>query len=210
MSRSIERKTVWVIVLGGVACALAVRGLNADTPAATDGAPPAQDAPADSSAAPQTQPATPVPPQDEADGAVTTPQTVAAEDVLKAFQNDRPTRVPIAPTGGSDDGFAEGDALDRGASHRLPDGFFLADRAGRAVKDGMWYVFAFEGSGVSHADPRLKLLPNQLLERMVLESESSPDDAVFIVSGEVTEYKSENYLLLRKVLRRRSLGNLEK
>jgi len=146
------------------------------------------------------------------DGApVRTPAKVSAEDVLKAFQKDRPTRVPIAPSGGLEDAdSAEDDPRTTGTSCRLPDGFFLVDRVGRVVRDGNWYVFVFEGYDESHPEPPIKLLPNQLLERMVVESGDATSSTVFIVSGEVTEFMSENFLLLRKLLRRRNLGNLEK
>ena len=144
------------------------------------------------------------------DASVPTPAKVSAEDVLKAFQKDRPTRVPIAPSGAFDETPLEVGPPGTGTSRRLPDGFFLVDRVGRVVKTEGWYAFTFEGYNESHPEPPMKLLPNQLLEQMVLESDSAADSTVFIVSGEVTEFIGENYLLLRKLLRRRNLGNLEK
>ncbi len=160
---------------------------------------------------PQTDDSKDQPPTEGADDAsVRTPAKVSAEDVLKAFQKDRPTRVPIAPSARSDEPPLGVGPPGTGTSRRLPDGFFLVDRVGRVVKAEDWYVFTFESYSESHPEPPMKLLPNQLLERMVLESESATDSTTFIVSGEVTEFMGENYLLLRKLLRRRSLGNLEK
>ena len=169
--------------------------------------PPAETKPAEppSAGAPEPQAKT----QDE-DDAARTPRRVSSEDILKAFQKDRPTRVPIAPTEGLGAPAATPEAAPTGSSRRLPDGFFLVDRVGRLAKDGDWYVFAFEGYSESCPELPMKLLPNQLLERMVLESEGAVSSTVFIVSGEVTEFQGENYLLLRKLLRRRNLGNLER
>ena len=144
------------------------------------------------------------------DAPVRTPPRVSPEEVLRAFQMDRPTRVPIAPSEGTGVTATDAEPSLPRTSRRLPDGFFLVDRVGRVVKDGDWYVFVFEGYSESHPETPIKLLPNQLLERMVLETEAGTGSTVFIVSGEVTEFRSENYLLLRKLLRRRSLGNLGK
>ncbi|MFH0983133.1 MAG: hypothetical protein V2A79_16560 [Planctomycetota bacterium] len=154
--------------------------------------------------------AVPSQPTQPDDAAARTPPTVSADEVLRAFQRDRPTRVPIAPSGGPDESTSPEASLAPATSRRLPDGYFLVDRVGRVVKEGEWYVFVYEGDNASHPEPPLKLLPNQLLERVVLESQNARNSAVFVVSGEVTEFQNENYLLLRKLLRRRNLGNLEK
>ena len=53
----------------------------------------------------------------------------------------------------------------------------------------------------------IRLLPNRLLETALAISGAGTRSVVFIVSGEVMEYKGMNYLLLRKVLVRRDLGN---
>jgi hypothetical protein len=86
----------------------------------------------------------------------------------------------------------------------------LTDRTGRLGQQGNWWIFIFEADNDSYPEPPMKLLPNQTLERMVRESRGGLDPVVFIVSGEVTDFKSENYLLPRKVLRKRDLGNLSK
>lgn len=135
---------------------------------------------------------------------------VSAEDLLKAFQKERPTQVPIEPSEVHSDEALETPAGSGQGEDLLPDGFFLVDRAGRVSKEGQWYVFSFEGYNESHPEPPLKLLPNQLLERMLIESEDATNSVVFVASGEVTVFRGENYLLLRKLLRRRSLGNLQK
>lgn len=156
-------------------------------------------------------PATRTPAPASADPAVRTPPQVSPEDLLKEFQKDRPRAVPIPPSGSPDEEVVESTApASTGGGRRLPDGFFVVDRVGRVTRDGEWWIFVFEGYNDTHPEPPMKLLPNRLLERMVIESEGATSSAVFVVSGEVTEFKSENYLLLRKLLLRRNLGNLEK
>ncbi len=54
------------------------------------------------------------------------------------------------------------------------------------------------------------ICPRVALERMVRESRGGRDQVIFIVTGEITDFRSENFLLPRKVLRKRSLGNLRK
>lgn len=52
----------------------------------------------------------------------------------------------------------------------------------------------------------LEVLPSKLLEALEREFESGV--AEFIVSGEVTRYKEEAYILLRKVVQRVNNGNI--
>jgi hypothetical protein len=203
----------WVLGLAGVV--VSVSATAPPSPSQPAGKPKAkvEMQPATQAKPPASQPADEAASQPEAageDASVRTPAKVSAEEVLKAFQKERPTQVPITPSGGPEELAPLEGAAPAGAGRRLPDGFFLVDRVGRAVKEGGWYVFVFEGYNESHPEPPMRLLPNQLLERMVTESGGATNSTVFIVSGEVTEFQNENYLLLRKLLRRRSLGNLEK
>lgn len=88
----------------------------------------------------------------------------------------------------------------------LVEGTFIAERPGRLEHaDGeAYYVFNLDGEG---AGPRrIPILKNQLLELMEQEAQAGYQD--FIVSADVTRYRGSNYLLLRKVLRRLSNGNL--
>ncbi len=92
----------------------------------------------------------------------------------------------------------------------MPDGARMVDRSGRVIHEGEWWIFSFEPDSTGAADLPMKLLPNQSLERMVRESRGGVDSVIFIVSGEVTEFRGENFLLPRKVLRKRNFGNLKK
>lgn len=138
---------------------------------------------------------------------------VSADDVLKQFERDRPKARPLLPGSrpGTDvvrDTIVDDDP--RRTPARLPEGYFLVDRAGRVTKEGPWFVFNFTGDNNPGAtpDPPMRLLPNRMLERMIRESKGSTSSVEFIVSGEVTDFMGENHLLLRKLLRKRSVGNL--
>jgi hypothetical protein len=56
----------------------------------------------------------------------------------------------------------------------------------------------------------LKILPNQNLELMARMAERESTGLVFVLSGEVTAFEGENYLLPRMVRRRVDLGNLRR
>ena len=144
----------------------------------------------------------------------TTRQPTVAE-ILRAFQeSERPVLTPIGGVrggrgGGS--GARGGRDQESGRHHpRLPDGHYLVDRAGWLGQEGPWYTFVFESEDAQDPQPPMKLLPNRMLERMVRESEGTTEQVSFKVSGEVTDFFGENFLLLRKSLRKRDLGNLKR
>lgn len=141
------------------------------------------------------------------------PTGVRAEDILRQFQMERPKPVPILP-GRSDSSGAvvdDGSGDGQGAIQSMPDGYFVVDRVGRLVQEGEWWVIHFiaDNNPTKAPQPPMKLLPNRMLERMIHESRISAQHE-YIVSGEVTEFAGENFLLLRKLMRRRSLGNLSR
>lgn len=86
------------------------------------------------------------------------------------------------------------------------DGEPLVDRPGRLVRRGERCEFVFRLDDTSQKTATLELHRNQLLEAMEDEAESGATE--FIVSGEITRYRGTNGLLLRKVLRRVSNGNV--
>lgn len=89
-----------------------------------------------------------------------------------------------------------------------PEGSMVVDRAGRLVRDAEWWTFAFESEGKVLRERPLRLLPNRMLEFMETASAGGRSDVVFIISGQVTEYHGANYLLAKKVLVRRQMGNI--
>lgn len=138
---------------------------------------------------------------------------VTAEDILREFQQERPVAEPLLPRDQQGERSVLEPLSDESASSggaRLPDGHILVDRTGRLLREGNWWVIAFIADNHPDAapEPPMKLLPNRMLERMVRESESAGATVEFVVSGEVTDFLGENYLLLRKLMRKRDLGNL--
>jgi len=140
---------------------------------------------------------------------------VTAEDILKEFQKERPVAEPLLPrpqAGETDISSPLTTELQSKSGARLPDGYMLVDRTGRLSREGEWWVISFlsDNHPQTAPEPPMKLLPNRMLERMVRESESSNTTVEFIVSGETTDFLGENYLLLRKLMRKRDLGNLSR
>lgn len=136
-------------------------------------------------------------------------------EILRAFQeSERPMLRPVGSSSGSSSAKANsaGDRYKNSARQhpRLPDGYYLVERAGWLGQEGDWYTFVFESEDAGDPQPPMKLLPNRMLEWMVRESEGTSEQAYFTVSGEVTDFFGENHLLLRKSLRKRNLGNLKK
>ncbi len=92
----------------------------------------------------------------------------------------------------------------------LPEGYYIADRRGRLIITKNYPVFVFESDGKVMADPPIKLLPNRWLEKMESDVSASPVPVIFRISGEVTCYHNQNFLLLRKVLIDRGAGIITK
>lgn len=136
---------------------------------------------------------------------VRTPSQPSPEDIIRAFQRDRPVNAPVRPT--PLQGALEPAPV---SATLLREGEYLNNLAGRLSRDGSWWTFVFESDSPDALRPPMRLLPNQQVERLVRETEASRESLTFVVSGEVTLFESENYLLLRKALRRRTMGNLVK
>ncbi|MCC7292577.1 MAG: hypothetical protein IT449_11010 [Phycisphaerales bacterium] len=124
------------------------------------------------------------------------PAQAVLDDILRGRQG--PTLVP--PTS------AVATSLKK-KLQLLPDGSHLANRVGRLNKDGDDWRFVFEGD---ETQASIILLPNQMLERMIQRSVSSQAPLVFLVSGQVTEFMGDNYLLTTVALERSESPNLRK
>jgi hypothetical protein len=164
---------------------------------------------------PTPAPAAPKPTASEDETRTSAP--ISAEDILKEFERERPVAEPVLPRPRPGETVVResmpGDAPDVDLPEsraRFPDGYILADRAGRLVREGEWWVITFvaDNHPDTRPEPPMKILPNRMLERMVRESEAATRSVEFIVSGEVTDFLGENYLLLRKLMRKRDMGNL--
>lgn len=130
------------------------------------------------------------------------------EAVMKAFQDQRPTNSPVRSK--TMQTSTPRDETGSGAHGLLREGQYINGAAGRLERDGSWWTFVFESDSPETPQPPMRLLPNQKLENMTRAQEASTESIVFEVSGELTLFASQNYLLVRKSLRRRSAENLRK
>ncbi len=129
-----------------------------------------------------------------------------AEDVIAMLRNRQPrTVVPAAtrPAGSRLTGNLPGPSV-------RPDGSAFAQRPGRITRDEQWWNFAFETDHPDSDEPMIRLLPGRGLELMIRITEETRDGLVLLVSGELTQFRGENYLLPRGVLRRSGADNLRK
>jgi hypothetical protein len=124
-----------------------------------------------------------------------------ADEIMDLMRRQKPSNEPIMPK--SMDSKAEG-----GGGFLMPEGSRISRKSGRIVKDGSWWIFVPESDMPDRPEPRMKLLPCLHLEQMVRETEHAAAEVVYVVSGEVTVFQEENYLLVRVATRRASLGNL--
>lgn len=128
----------------------------------------------------------------------------SVEDVLSALERQRAGSDPTGPDGGPNG--PQDRAVSTGG---FIDGALIVRRAGRLTKDGGRWSFRFEDHSAAGAAP-LAVLPNQSLEIMVhnLDRGIGAGAAVYVVSGETTQFERENYLLIRGVTRVPDTGNL--
>jgi len=77
------------------------------------------------------------------------------------------------------------------------EGDFVINRRGRLVpsSDGLHALFHFESDGSAMADPPMVLVPCQTLQSMEGLIQERGDRIVFMLSGQVLEYRGVNYLL---------------
>jgi len=77
----------------------------------------------------------------------------------------------------------------------------VLDRVGRRNKtpDGQ-FEFTFGSDGKNLQDPPMIILPNLALNRMESAMTGASRDLKFRISGQVTEYKGRNYILIDKVV----------
>ncbi len=138
------------------------------------------------------------------------PKPPSSEDVLKDLLRDRPGKhvaVPVLTAQETDNvpSVAPKPATRPVASAR---GAMVVDRLVRIypeTKDGWWMV-NFETDNTLR-EPPLRLMPCRLLEKA--EDYIRDNEALYVrfrVSGEITEYHGRRYLVLRKLLPYKDLG----
>jgi hypothetical protein len=93
-------------------------------------------------------------------------------------------------------------APDASPARVLREGDTIVNRTGRLQHsaDGQQWEFVFDSDGKSMKDAPLVILPNLKLMDMEEATKSSRRDLRFRITGEVTEYRGRNYILLQKVL----------
>lgn len=150
-------------------------------------------------AGPRPQPPAPnEPPRQDAPQEDTPRKPVSAQEVLDAmFRSSsaghliRPTHLRATPN----------------LRAPIPEGAVVVDRAGRLMRREKDFFFVFEGD--ASARP-IRLLPNRMLEGMVRLVEENQRDVLFVVSGQVTEFFGENYLLISFAAQRADARDLSK
>ncbi|MBN1488709.1 MAG: hypothetical protein JXA69_02230 [Phycisphaerae bacterium] len=136
----------------------------------------------------------------------TSGQPPTPEEIIEQLMQDAPRRVldtsvstaPVDLPAPSDD--------ESGPVFR--EGTIVREFPARLVRVAPWWMLIREARGGQPASKPYRVLPNRLLEVIVSASAGGTHSMVFLVSGELTEYRGVNYLLIRKVLIRRDLGNL--
>jgi hypothetical protein len=83
----------------------------------------------------------------------------------------------------------------------IREGDYIRDRIGRLNRtaDGQ-FEFVFESDGQAMKDPPILILPNLKLMQMETAVTSGNRDLKFRITGQVTEYKGRNYILIDKAV----------
>ncbi len=137
------------------------------------------------------------------------------EDIIKHLLDSKPRRAVDMPqsmpaeTRTTAEKLAGPVSEGQGAEQLWPEETILVDRPGRVIPGDKWWTFAFEDKGARATRRPVRLLPNRMLETAIAAAGDKSMGVVLIVSGEVTEYRGSNYLLLRKVLVQRDWGNIK-
>lgn len=147
----------------------------------------------------------------------TRPTPPSAEQVLKGVLESGPQQEPLLPVEpGQPRQAVPADkplnpiAAEQEQQGLLPDGWPLK-KTGRLVYDGTWWTLVPEGTGQSAEPERpIRLLPSSWLEKMEAASVGGTRSMLFSVTGQVTQYRGTNYLLVLNAMVRREQGNLSK
>jgi hypothetical protein len=126
-----------------------------------------------------------------------------ADDILWKLLQERPgipVTVPARPVVGPDHPSV---APVTGKPIWSDQVWMIVDRLVRVLRDkrGAWYEVHFESDNTLREAP-VRVLPSSLLENV-------EDGQKFRISGIITLYKGKRYILLRKALRERPMGQLE-
>lgn len=138
------------------------------------------------------------------------PRQPSQAEIIEVFEKDRPVNTVVRPREWKNGTPPASRGTGSRSEGLLREGEYIHNKVGRLVRAGAWWAFRFESDSPDARQPSMKVLPNQQLERLVMEVTASAESPVFVVSGEVTLFESQNFVMLRKVLRRRTPQNLQK
>ncbi len=139
----------------------------------------------------------------------TTGQTAPpVEKVLETLRGQQPRR-PVIPMAAEPTRRLVGSRGGLTQSLR-PEGSPVIRRPGRVLREGARWAFVPESDHPERTEPPMRILPNQTLQAITRGGASRQPGLVYLVSGEVTVFQGENYLLARSVLRNVDLGNLRR
>ena len=132
----------------------------------------------------------------------------SSKDILDSLLDDRPGKPVIAPIVRPDEQPKAAPSVAPGATGEvLPAarGKMVADRTVRLLLAGVgvWKEARFEADNTLR-EPPIRMLPCHMLERA--ERFGSAGTVKLRITGEITHYRGRRYLLLRKLLRVRDLG----
>ena len=135
----------------------------------------------------------------------TRPADQSAEEMLRQMlQPQGQTAQPLQPapekTTDLDDREPAAQSPPVSGQPLIREGTPLLDRVGRLTRaaDGAGFEFTLESDGRTLSEPPLRLLPNRRLQQLEDRVRTSYRDLKISVSGDVTEYRGRNYLLLSR------------
>ncbi len=139
----------------------------------------------------------------------TNPGPPSIDRVIESMRHARPPADALSPAKAFPPTVASNDKT---LSHAnvMPEGALVVRRPGRIVRRQNGWFFVFESDHPDYPEPPILLHPNQTVELMIKTSEQGVNGLVFLVTGDVTLFQDQNYLLARMAIRRIDSGNLTK
>ncbi|MGB0717543.1 MAG: hypothetical protein ACPGXK_16820 [Phycisphaerae bacterium] len=130
------------------------------------------------------------------------------DDIMTALEAQRPSVDPlsiVAVTQAHSPSTAE-----EAKPSILPEGEPVSSRLGRLIRAGEWWTLVFESETDKPGELPLRLLPNRNLERMIQHNVDDTSGTLFVVSGRLTIFEGQNYLLTRSAQQPVASDNLRR
>ena len=198
---------LWAALLVAASAALAQQAADGRDPFANDPKPataPADASTPDASSRKRSTPDTPAPDASAPDTAPADTTESADQMLSDMLRPDGQTPVrPLQPLRQPPaTGPAAAAGPDAAPAPVMREGSFIVDRVGRMTKstDGAGWQFSFVADGQAMQDPPVVLIPNLKLMLMEDQLKATNRDLKFRVTGQVTEYRGQNYVMVEKVV----------